>query len=38
MDKENLVASLEDSLTENLFDTVADLTEVGLDAVMDDGY
>lgn len=37
MDKENLVASLEDSLTENLFDTVADLTEVGLDAVMDDG-
>ena len=37
MDKENLVVSLEDSLTENLFDTVADLTEVGLDAVMDDG-
>ena len=37
MDKENLVVSLEDSLTENLFDTVADLTEVGLDAVMDEG-
>ena len=36
MDKENLVVSLEDSLTENLFDTVAYLTEVGLDAVMDD--
>lgn len=37
MDKENLVVSLEDSLTENLLDTVADLTEVGLDAVMDEG-
>lgn len=37
MDEENLVVSLEDSLTENLFDTVADLTEVGLDAVMDEG-
>lgn len=37
MDKENLVGSLEDSLTENMFDTVGDLAEVGLDAVMDDG-
>ena len=37
MDKEKLVGSLEDSLTENMFDTVGDLAEVGLDAVMDDG-
>lgn len=34
---EELVVSLENSLSSDIFDTVGDLVEVGLDAVMDDG-
>lgn len=34
---EELVVSLENSLSSDICDTVGDLAEVGLDAVMDDG-